>query len=455
MQVAGFGQYPSDYVVTSVFVNPLGGTAGAGYSPNVNYPLSFSGASTQTGSFSFDATGYVTIGANGAVQSVTLTNPGLYTANTLTVSVLNSGYWQQITTLPNKLTVTQLGVGQSYYAIPDSAATAAPAARLIIPNTLSYLSSGTKVSFTTTGTATNPLPTGISANTSYLLKASGAGYALADTSGNAVSISGVGSGQLTMTVSQAFTFAPSTYIISNSCLAETGDALYPRPATGDILPPSLASLPGSAIDPTQGYAPSDGTAVYARRLSKNYLELYSTKSQALNLGSTAGRLSYTSVGSTASSTFLLDTSSYPTLVKTVAHVDKPVSDGYISLYAWDYGRSNDMTLIGQYHPTEVNPRYRRIRIGKPAAWVRILYRVKCPTISSIYDYIPLEQSRAIINATHAIDLENKDFFEQAEKYWAKAYRYLMNQQDVLDGHAMTPIQVAGLTYGDKTDDVMF
>jgi hypothetical protein len=135
-------------------------------------------------------------------------------------------------------------------------------------------------------------------------------------------------------------------------------------------------------------------------------------------------------------------------------VEKPITEGYISLYAYDYGRSNDMALIGQYHPSEVNPKYRRIRVGKPAAWARIIYRVKHPTITSIYDYIPVEQERAIIAAVHAIDLEDKDFAEQAAKYWQLAFGYLRNQQSSMDGHAMEPIQVNGLTYGDQTDPII-
>jgi hypothetical protein len=89
----------------------------------------------------------------------------------------------------------------------------------------------------------------------------------------------------------------------------------------------------------------------------------------------------------------------PTLVKNILHVEKPETLGYVSLYALDYGRSNDMALIGQYHPTETNPKYRRIRIGKHCSWARIIYRMARPVISSQYDYIPVENERAIIHNT--------------------------------------------------------
>ena len=114
-----------------------------------------------------------------------------------------------------------------------------------------------------------------------------------------------------------------------------------------------------------------------------------------------------------------------------------------------------MALIGQYHPTELNPKYRRIRIGKPCAWARIIYRVTHPTITSVYDYIPLENERAIIAAVHACDLEDKDFMEQAQKYWGVAINYLKNQNESMEDHAMKTPQVNNITYGDYTDDVMF
>jgi hypothetical protein len=433
------------YLITGAFVV----SGGSGYFATPTVALSNTGGGTGA-TFSVQ-----TDPSTGAVTGVTVLNGGTpgsaYNCNT-TAAIVPNVVWADVSTT-NLLKPITLGVGQSYYTIPDTAAVTAPTVNSkLIPETVSYLSRGQKVQFSSTGT----LPSEISASTDYYLIPNSDGFSVSATpTGNKISVTSTGSGKLSLIAQRTMVANPSNYIVADASLFETGDAVFARPASGDVLPPSLFPTPSSALDPISGYAPADGTAVYVRRLSENYFELYDTQSHAKALGSFAGRLTYTKVGNTLDSTFLIDSTSYPTLVKTVSNVDKPVSDGYISLYAWDYGRSNEMALIGQYHPTEVNPRYRRIRIGKPAAWVRILYRVKCPTISSVYDYIPLEQVRAVINAVHAVDLENKDFFEQSEKYWAKAYKYLASQQDALDGHAMTPIQVNGIVYGDKTDCVMF
>jgi hypothetical protein len=113
-----------------------------------------------------------------------------------------------------------------------------------------------------------------------------------------------------------------------------------------------------------------------------------------------------------------------------------------------------MTLIGQYHPADINPQYRRIRLGQPCSWARIVYRIKHPTVESLFDFIPLENERAILAALHAVDLEDKDFADQAQRYWTIAIAYLKNQQESLEGHAMAPPQINNITYGDGTDVVM-
>jgi hypothetical protein len=166
-------------------------------------------------------------------------------------------------------------------------------------------------------------------------------------------------------------------------------------------------------------------------------------------------VNFFTTGDTIESVFYIDSILDPILVKAVQHVEKPLTIGYVSLYAFDYGRSNDLALIGQYHPSETNPKYRRIRIGQKSAWVRLIYRVKCPEITSVYDYIPLENARAIISGVHAVDLEDKDFLEQAQKYWQASVMYLRSESDSMDGHAMQPPQINNITYGDGTDCVMF
>lgn len=350
----------------------------------------------------------------------------------------------ELSTGGTKISATSLGTGQAYYAIRVSSY-AKSYNNLIYPSTVDYLTNGMTVRFTASGS----LPSPLAAGTDYKLVLAGDKFSLTTTGGTPISfvngaVPTLAVGLMQMVISRTFTPKQSTTIIADKLTWNTGTAIQVRNAEGDVLPTGLQE----STSVTQYY-------YYVRDITGSTFELYPTKAQAMNLSSTAGRIGFVDIGKTIESTFFGDSISSPTLIKTIAHIEKPESVGYISLYAFDYGRSNDMTLIGQYHPSETNPKYRRIRIGKPCAWARIAYRVSSPNITSVYDYIPLENSRAILAALHAVDLEDKDFAEQAQRYWATAYAYLKNQNDSMDGHAMAAPQINNLTYGDGTDFVMF
>jgi hypothetical protein len=331
------------------------------------------------------------------------------------------------------ITVTSFGSGQSYYALRKSFQSL-PFGNVIVPSEIEYLNEGEIVRFSTTGVLPSPLISG----TDYTIKLEGNKFKVY--SGVTLQVlTTPGNGQLSVDIIRTFNVSPSTSIDADQAHFNTGDAVVPRAKEGDVLPTGLTA----------------GTTYYARRLDNNSFELYDTLAHARNTSSTTGRKIYTTTGETVESTFFVDSVTLPTFVKSVSQVDKPITEGYVSLYAYDYGRSNDMTLIGQYHPSEVNPQYRRIRIGKPCAWARISYRIQTPSITSIYDFIPLEQERAIITAVHACDLEDKDFADQSARYWQIAFAYLKNQQESIDGHAMSVPQINAITYGDTTDPVMF
>ena len=337
-----------------------------------------------------------------------------------------------LTTLIN---IDSFGTGQTYYAIRTQV-TPSVDTNLIKPANLAFLTEGETVQFSTSGT----LPSPLAASTDYTIKIIGDSIQIYSGASQVLFVNS-GIGQLSLDIIRNVTVQPSNNIVAKSSLYETGTELVVRSKLGDVLPSGLI----------------DSINYYVRRIDNNSFELYDTLNHATDLTSIIGRKTYTTSGSKVTSTFFTDAIYEAVIVKSVAHIEKPLTDGYVSLYAWDYGRSNDMTLIGQYHPTEVNPQYRKIRIGKPCSWARILYKVTSPKVSSIYDFIPLEQERAIIAAVHAVDLEDKDFADQAVRYWGIAYQYLRNQQESIDGHAMVTPQINSICYaeGDGADPVMF
>jgi len=331
------------------------------------------------------------------------------------------------------INVVSLGSGQSYFANRFTVSPL-PYNNLISPSNVNFLQENESVKFSTSGTMPSPLVAGID----YQVKVVGDNINVYS-GGVIVTIDTPGTGQLSLDIERTFNATPSTSIISDALLYNTGQTVTVRSNSGDVLP--------SGLSPDTNY--------FVRRIANNEIELYTTQDAAENLLSIDGRVSFLTSGLTIDSQFFVDAIEPPILVKSVANIQKPLTDGFVSLYAMDFGRSNDLTLIGQYHPTEVNPQYRRIRIGKPCAWARIAYRLKPPVINSKYDFIPIEHTRAIICGVHACDLEDKDFAEQALRYWGFALAYLKNQQEHQDGHAFVPPQINDLTYGDGTDPVMF
>ena len=338
-----------------------------------------------------------------------------------------------ITATTGLINVVSFGTGQSYYAKRFSVSPL-PYNNLIQPSSVQFLQENETVKFSTSGV----LPVPLVAGTDYQVKVVGDSVNVYS-GGVLVPITTPGTGQLALDIQRTLNVSPSTSIVADASLYTTGQSVTVRANSGDVLPDGLVA----------------GTTYFIRRIDNNEFELYDTKAQSQNLSSVVGRREFLTSGLSTDSKFFVDAIEDPILVKSVANIQKPLTDGFVSLYAMDYGRSNDLTLIGQYHPQEVNPQYRRIRIGKPCAWVRIAYRIKPPVITSKYDYIPIEHTRAIITAVHACDLEDKDFAEQALRYWGFSLAYLKNQQEHQDGHAFVPPQINNETYGDGSDPVMF
>ena len=411
-------------------------------------PFSISFNNNWSGDFSGMATGQQVYLASDYLLPTGVNNTSVYY-----LRLINLKTAQLYNTLANAngspsttgiIRVTALGVGQGYFAIRVPSYARAYN-NLVAPSSIEYLGNGELVKFSSTGSLPFPLVAG----TSYKIILSGNNVSLTDTSDNPIVFANGGIptlpiGQMSMNIVRTFSPVVSTSIVATGCLLDIGNQVSVRPVDGDVLPTGLVA---SSLSSPQYY--------YARPVDANSFELYDTYAHAINNSSTTGRILYYNTGNSVDSTFFVDSILPPTLVKNILHVEKPETLGYVSLYALDYGRSNDMALIGQYHPTETNPKYRRIRIGKHCSWARIIYRMARPVISSQYDYIPVENERAIIAAVHACDLEDKDFMEQSQRYWAAALSYLKNQNESMEGHAMQPPQINNITYGDYTDDVMF
>lgn len=360
------------------------------------------------------------------------TSPAIDTTTQFFLDVISSSVARIRNASSVYLKIISFGTGQSYFGLRRTAQVAIPD-NTIKPDSILYLQDDEIVKFTTSGTLPSPLVAG----TEYRIKLFGDAVKVYTTAGSLITLTNAGTGEIFLDIERAVKPIASTSVLCEKAIYEDGQAVTVRSANGDSLPNGL----------------SPNVSYFVRRISENKIELYTTADQAKGTGTT-GRIEYLTPGNSKDSHFYIDAIDSEILVKTIHQIEKPLTDGFVSLYAWDFGRSNDMTLIGQYHPSEVNPQYRRIRIGQSCAWVRLAYRMSPPFITSMYDYIPIEHERAIIAAIHAVDMEDKDFAEQSARYWGIAFNYLRNQQEYIDGHAMTPPQINNITYGDGTDWVI-
>lgn len=313
-----------------------------------------------------------------------------------------------------RITVSGVGSGDVTLEL-ETAVTAVPASSLLHGSSTNYWTNGAKVQFTTDGT----LPTGLSLATDYLALVENGFFKITDTLGNAINLTGIGSGNHKMQISRNFSVDVLDYVVVENNEYENGDAVIIN-TSGTVPTPLIA-----------------GDTYYLRRISADSVEIYDTASHAKNLASTTGRISPSTVGD-GEQYFDQILTAYQ--VSKVDRVEKGVSQGFIDLYAWDTGRVNSLTILGRYSPDEVDPRYRRITIGCPCQWVRMRYRRKNFDFKSESDWIPLRSKAAIIMMIRAMELYRSEFSQQAENYEKKALQFLQEDQSSVDGADTISIQ---------------
>jgi hypothetical protein len=124
----------------------------------------------------------------------------------------------------------------------------------------------------------------------------------------------------------------------------------------------------------------------------------------------------------------------------ITRVRKGLSDGVIRLSTLDDAGTSGI-FLGVYEPDEVEPYYRRIKLGKTATWVRLAYRKAAPTINSKYDRIPLKSRRALLLAMQALKYYNEVDLANATAFEVHATRLESEANEVAESPTMTPLQV--------------
>lgn len=279
-----------------------------------------------------------------------------------------------------------------------------------------FLSEGAAITFTTDGT----LPAPLAVLTTYYLSLSGGLLQVKNGLGVAIPITGVGSGLHNMVLARTFNVVLPTYVDVPLNEYSKGDAVTLE--TTGALPAPLAV----------------STTYYLRRLSDTQIELYDTKAHAINTASTTGRITPTNTG-TGTQTFVQTVDNI--LVQKVTRVSKSASNGFLSLYAWDTGRETNLTILGNYYPDEVEPSYRRIKIGTNCSWVRMRYRKRAFQITSLQDWIPLRSKQSIVFMLKALKQYRDEFNELGKDYEELALHFLEEDEQSNMGPDSPTIQI--------------
>jgi hypothetical protein len=127
----------------------------------------------------------------------------------------------------------------------------------------------------------------------------------------------------------------------------------------------------------------------------------------------------------------------------ITRVRKAVTAGALRLSTLDDSGITGLTL-GIYEPDEVEPMYRRIKLGKTASWIRLAYRKTSPTIRSQYDRIPMRSRRSLLLAMKSLKFYEEDDIANAHAFEADAARLEKEASDVAESPTMTPLQVIDL-----------
>lgn len=279
-----------------------------------------------------------------------------------------------------------------------------------------YLANLTEVQFSTTGTLPQPLLPA----TTYKVSVVNDKIEVYTSGNSLITLTGIGSGEHKLNVSRTFSVDESTALQVNNQQYEIGDSVTVE--SESVLPTPLLPL----------------TTYFLRPIGVNEVEVYPTLADAINVPSTTNRILFTSTGDGLHRILQIR----PAIdVASVYQIEKPITEGYVKIFAWDTDRDLNLCLLGDLQPTETNPVYRRIRVARKTTWVRMKYRRRAIDIVSERDFINLDSKMAILMMVQSQELLFKKFSEEAERYRQISVEYLNKRNRALDGPRAPTLQI--------------
>lgn len=119
------------------------------------------------------------------------------------------------------------------------------------------------------------------------------------------------------------------------------------------------------------------------------------------------------------------------LFHEVGRVRKPVTEGYVTMYAVHVS-TKMMFALAKYTPQETEPRFRRYAItngGNTVKDIQLRVRLRFQPLSDPEDLIPFEQLHTVKLAVMAISEENAKSWEHAQTAFAQAVGLLLKREE--------------------------
>lgn len=328
----------------------------------------------------------------------------------------------------SNIKVTGVGIGDVSLVF-ERTVTAVPASSLLRMSDSNFLLEGATIQFETDGT----LPSPLLPITDYILSLSGGFLQAKTTLGNIITLTDIGSGAHDMVIRRNF----------NVQIPTTVDLVSNNVTNGDSVKlSSTVALPSPLIA---------NTDYFLRRISDDMVEIYDTAAHAINTASSTGLITPVNTG-TGVHSMIQYVANFD--VKRITRVSRSAGDGFLKLYCWDSGRTDSLTLIGNYYPDETEPTYRRIIIGECCQWVRMRYKRKMFKIRSMDDFIPIRSEQALIMMLKALELYDTEFSDKGKEYEDLAEHFLNERQIATEGPDSPTIQFNTDIFTNSGDEYM-
>lgn len=127
------------------------------------------------------------------------------------------------------------------------------------------------------------------------------------------------------------------------------------------------------------------------------------------------------------------------LIGRIDRIQKDVTSGFIRLIAVN-ADGTPHTQIGYYRPEETVPSYVRIRVTDNN-WIKIKYRKKSFNVTSINDWINVDNREVIILAVKAVQARRRNNIDLGSQLEAEASRILTKEVEANRPPGITPPQV--------------